>query len=299
MMDYITSIASQTLGLTQSLRPWIPSMFGEASNMNDTLTDTTSSPVSIRPGSSPTKYPLLKNVENIKEKINENPILHKQVRSIAEPNPEMPNHALNVGLSSGTLASSPEQPKTERTPIQQVNNFLDKQPIKKILIKQKSIRLPEVQQTEVTLKPIKKNNQVLDGVLRSSRGYENFKVDKTDDKANSTSPALGTTRASKVVRLVENYQAIIEKDTLETVKNNQPISIELNLNRKLTSEKVKNVVETLLPGELPDSTPDINITIGRVEVRALMTSTAPKVHKDTAPILSLNEYLKQRKEGTI
>jgi hypothetical protein len=46
--------------------------------------------------------------------------------------------------------------------------------------------------------------------------------------------------------------------------------------------------------------PDITVTIGRVEVRAVMSSSAPSARRDnTRPNspTSLDQYLKQRSEG--
>jgi hypothetical protein len=52
-----------------------------------------------------------------------------------------------------------------------------------------------------------------------------------------------------------------------------------------------------VPGQLPSANepPAIHVTIGRVEVRAVMSPSAPpKVASRAAPKLSLEDYLKQR-----
>ncbi len=53
------------------------------------------------------------------------------------------------------------------------------------------------------------------------------------------------------------------------------------------------------PRAIQPQTPAINVTIGRVEVRAMTRQTAPvkAPRPSPAPALSLNDYLKQRQEG--
>ena len=47
----------------------------------------------------------------------------------------------------------------------------------------------------------------------------------------------------------------------------------------------------------PEPTETINVTIGRVDVRAVFSSQAPKVPARSASTSSLDDYLKQRSEG--
>jgi len=56
----------------------------------------------------------------------------------------------------------------------------------------------------------------------------------------------------------------------------------------------------LAPGRQPKNlpvAPSINVTIGRVEVRATLPPTPSKTTRSSAPILSLDEYLRQRAGG--
>jgi hypothetical protein len=51
------------------------------------------------------------------------------------------------------------------------------------------------------------------------------------------------------------------------------------------------------PPPQPEPTETINVTIGRVDVRAVFSSQTPKTPARTASVNSLDDYLKQRSEG--
>jgi hypothetical protein len=47
----------------------------------------------------------------------------------------------------------------------------------------------------------------------------------------------------------------------------------------------------------PELPPTIQVTIGRIEVRATPAPAAPPASRRAAPIMSLDEYLRQRSQG--
>ena len=53
----------------------------------------------------------------------------------------------------------------------------------------------------------------------------------------------------------------------------------------------------ILPAPQPEPTESINVTIGRVDVRAVFSAQAPKPAVRTSSTSSLDDYLKQRSEG--
>ena len=53
----------------------------------------------------------------------------------------------------------------------------------------------------------------------------------------------------------------------------------------------------ILPAPQVEPTETINVTIGRVDVRAVFSSQAPKAPARTSTVNSLDDYLKQRSEG--
>ena len=67
----------------------------------------------------------------------------------------------------------------------------------------------------------------------------------------------------------------------------------------LTAPRVQSVHSQI--GALPEATPTIHVTIGRIEVRAAPAAAAPRKQKDSTPASSpnsLESYLRRRSHGS-
>jgi hypothetical protein len=89
---------------------------------------------------------------------------------------------------------------------------------------------------------------------------------------------------------------------LEKVVEPAPVTITKEAPVPTPQPIVTRVVEPaprlqILPAPQVEPTETINVTIGRVDVRAVFSSQAPKAPARTSTVNSLDDYLKQRSEG--
>jgi hypothetical protein len=100
------------------------------------------------------------------------------------------------------------------------------------------------------------------------------------------------------------------EETLSSTKSGQPLIPKQMIGSEV--QRVQPVARPLVPGVVPDlsvtspravshqihSPPEIHVTIGRVEVRAVMPPQETKSsHEAVSPVMSLEEYLSRRAAG--
>ena len=80
---------------------------------------------------------------------------------------------------------------------------------------------------------------------------------------------------------------------------NQPNAMLIAVQPQITAFEESPKHRQIAPAELPEAAPTIHVTIGRLEVRATPPPSPPQKEKrNRAPVMSLDEYLHQRAQGS-
>lgn len=80
---------------------------------------------------------------------------------------------------------------------------------------------------------------------------------------------------------------------------NQPSTMLIAVQPQITAFEESPKQRQFMPVEPPEAAPTIHVTIGRVEVRATPPPSPPQKEKRSrAPVMSLDEYLRQRSQGS-
>lgn len=100
--------------------------------------------------------------------------------------------------------------------------------------------------------------------------------------------------------LVEVQTSIVVKPRVEKITNRVS---ETTIRPKISPARREKTAEQtsgqISDGALPPESPTINVTIGRVEIRAVVssTNTAPVGAKSAKPLMSLDDYLQKQNAG--
>jgi len=79
---------------------------------------------------------------------------------------------------------------------------------------------------------------------------------------------------------------------------NQPSTMLIAVQPQITTYAESSQQRQNVSAEPPEAAPTIHVTIGRLEVRATPPPSSPKNEKRSrAPVMSLDEYLRQRAQG--
>jgi hypothetical protein len=287
MKDFLSNLATRSLGAAPVIQPRLPSLFEEA--MPYAL-----SPAIERPATEqidqPRRTPSRKGLRNSQASSESQPVDEKPL-FVQQPARTSVNRRTE-SLPSQLQAESTIQP-TSAAPVQQVTERASAPP--QSLPGERRVELPEIRQ---------KRDYVHDSTPSAT-------VDHSVTQPRSIFPAKATARREASLQLQETIAAASSRP-LQQADDFPAQSVVAEPFRLRNNDSAARAIATSEPprkshlefarhipplSQVRPAEPSIQVTIGRIEVRAASASASPAKEQKSSPVMSLTDYLQRTRRG--
>jgi hypothetical protein len=295
MSDYLSNLVDRSLDRADVIQPRLPSLFEPAQGIGSPITGLWQQPeptAEIIEQSVPevgNPYPVTRKSSPI-ARIFDRVMARRSAESLINPNlPSLSSQTTEIEVSQPLFRPQPESAQVgsvdrpdEPTSVPgSTFHPLSWQP--QILDRQIAAGNVSIEQPEISTQPILDREQPIERSINNP----------------DRSPKLNPTDIS-----VQNPIDRIELSPLPTdltPSQNPPLLGQMM--ERTTMEQIRSVIPAIQPevvsNPLPAPVPTIQVTIGRIEVRATTAPATPAVTtaRSKPPVMSLDEYLHQRGGG--
>jgi hypothetical protein len=266
MSDYLGHLAARTLNRAQVIQPRLPGLFEPLS---------VKSAVGLRPG------PL--NESSAFQELESERIVLPNLLARSPHELQVPKAALSQSVQLPHKSTAPVEPQPSRIKDESPNQFrLDPSSERPATLPQPSPFRPARTSFQ------KPGRAALDPDSRPTT---------RDELSDSIRPSILSGRATSSDKPGELTRA--RSEPRPTQPAGRPASASIVVQPRVTAAQATELATQVASEPIPPAAPPtIRVTIGRVEVRAMLPPTPPaRQTSRTAPSLSLDEYLRARRGG--